>query len=166
MEVSAMAIVRWDPARELDVLQTDVNRLFDAFFQGSGNRAVASGSQRWIPPTDLIETDEAFVLRSDLPGLSEDDLEIELKDGTLTISGERRSEHEDRREGFYRVERSFGRFSRSLDIPSGVDPGSVEAHFENGVLEVRIPKPEQEQPTRIKIGAGRNGSDAAVSASE
>jgi HSP20 family protein len=150
-----MALVRWDPARELDLLQGDMNRLFDTFFQGRGLGAAASnGSRRWIPPMDLAETDEQLVLRADLPGLEREDLEIQVKDNVLTISGERRAEHEDRKEGYHRVERSFGRFSRSLDLPDGIDASAVTAEFNRGVLEVRIPKPEERQPTKVQIGGG------------
>jgi HSP20 family protein len=100
--------------------------------------------------------------RADLPGVDGDDVDIEVKDDVLTVSGERRSEHEDKGEGFYRMERSFGRFSRSIDLPSGIEAGAVSADFENGVLEVRIPKPAQAQPTKVAIGAGdasENGSE-------
>jgi HSP20 family protein len=136
-----------------------MNRLFDAFFQGrsSGRAAGNGGGQRWVPAMDLTEKDGEFVLRADLPGLGEDDVEIEIKDDVLTISGERKAEHHDRSEGYYRVERAFGRFSRSLDLPSGVAPDDVSAEFENGVLEVRIPKPAEAQPTRVRIGAGGDG---------
>jgi HSP20 family protein len=152
-----MALVRWDPTREVDVLQNDMNRLFDAFFQGrGGNRASGGAMQRWIPPMDLTEAEGEYVVRADLPGLSEEDIEIQVKDDVLTISGERKSEHHDSGEGFYRVERAFGRFSRSLDLPAGVDPASVSAEFEKGVLEVRVPKPEEHQPTKVQIGS-RNG---------
>jgi HSP20 family protein len=150
-----MAIVRWDPGRDLDLLQSDVNRLFDAFFGARGtNRSNSGSAQRWIPAMDLTEEENEYVLRADLPGLSEDDVEIEVKDDVLTISGERRYEHENRREGFYRVERSFGHFSRSLDLPSGIDAEALSADFDRGVLEVHIPKPEQGTPTRVPIGAG------------
>src|SRR4051794_19682170 len=150
-----MALVRWDPARELDALQGDMNRLFDGFF---GRREGAAGggyaSRRWIPPMDLVETEDHLVLRADLPGVEEQDIEIEVKDGVLTVSGERKSQHEDKREGFHRVERSFGRFSRALELPKGVDPQSVSAHFDKGVLEVRMPKPVERKPTRIEINSG------------
>ena len=146
-----MAIVRWDPVRELDSLQSDMNRLFDGFFQG---RAGNGGGRRWIPAMDLVETDEHLVLRGDLPGLSEEDVEIEIKDNVLTVSGERKAEHEERSEGFYRVERAFGSFSRSLTLPRGVESDKVSAKFDRGVLEVRIPKPEERKPTRVQIGTG------------
>jgi HSP20 family protein len=154
-----MALVRWDPARKLDVLQSDMNRLFDTFFQGRGVSAGGNGVRRWIPPMDLTETDDQFVLRADLPGLDENDVEIEIKDGVLTISGERETEHEERKEGFHRVERASGRFLRSLDLPDGIDAGAVTAEFDRGVLEVRIPKPEERQPTRVAIG-GSGGARA------
>ncbi len=147
-----MAIVRWDPGRDVDLLQSDVNRLFDSFFGTRGSVRNNGGGGRWVPPMDLTEEEDRYVLRADLPGLSEEDIEIEVKDDVLTISGERRYEHENRREGFYRVERSFGRFSRSLDLPAGIEAEALRAEFKRGVLEVQIPKPEQSTPTRVPIG--------------
>jgi HSP20 family protein len=147
-----MALVRWDSGREVDSLQSEVNRVFDAFFGNGAPR------RRWVPAMDLVETDDNLVLRADLPGLSRDDVEIEIKDGVLTVSGERKAEHEEKSEGFYRVERTFGRFSRSLSLPEGIDADRVVADFEDGVLEVRIPKPEARKPHRVEIGAGVNGT--------
>jgi len=150
-EVRVVAIVRWDPIRELDSLQGDMNRLFDRFFEGrTGNGT----SRRWIPAMDLVETDEHLVLRGDLPGMTEDDVDIEIKDNVLTVSGERKAEHEDKGEGYHRVERSFGSFSRSLNLPAGIEPERVEASFDKGVLEVRVPKPAEAKPTRVQIGKG------------
>jgi HSP20 family protein len=155
-----MAIVRWEPLREFGTLQNEMNRLFNSVFDtppAGGNGAM----RRWVPAMDLAETEDHFVLRADLPGLSEDDVKIELEDATLTISGERRSEHEDKGEGFYRVERAFGSFSRSLTLPQGVDADGVTAGFDRGVLEVRIPKPEQRRPRRIEIsGEGHKTIEA------
>lgn len=145
-----MAIVRWDPARDIDSLQGDVNRLFDSFF-GRRDVAQAGAGRRWVPAMDLAETDDQLVLRADLPGLERGDIEIEVKDNVLTISGERKAEHERKGEGFHRIERSFGRFSRSLGLPRGIDAKSVTASFDNGVLEVRMPKPEERKATRIEI---------------
>jgi HSP20 family protein len=147
-----MALIRWDPLREMDSLQSDMNRLFDRFFEArSGN---GRSMQRWIPAMDLVENENDLVLRADLPGLTEDDVEIEVKDGVLTVSGERKSESEEKGEGYHRMERSFGRFSRSLTLPQGTEPGKVDANFENGVLEVRVPKPAESKPTRVQIGKG------------
>ena len=147
-------LVRWDPAREVDTLHGEVNRIFDTFF---GGRATNGGShaRRWVPAMDLVETDEHLVLKADLPGLSKDDVNIDIKDGVLTVSGERKSEHEDKGKGYYRVERAFGGFSRSLSLPEGIDAERVTADFADGVLEVRIPKPEERKPHRVSIGAGK-----------
>ncbi len=153
-----MALVRWDPAREIDGLQSDMNRLFDTFFQGRGaGSAGRQPQQRWVPAMDLTETEHEYVLRADLPGVPSEGVEIEVKDNVLTISGERKSEHEDTGEGFYRMERLFGRFSRSLDLPSGIDVDAVGASFANGVLEVRIPKPEQAKARKVRIESEENG---------
>ena len=148
-----MALIRWDPIRDLDSLQSDMNRLFDRFFEG-GRNANGGATRRWIPPMDLVESEDHLVLRADLPGMREGDVDIEIKDGVLTISGERKSEHEEKGEGFHRVERAFGRFSRSLSLPDGVDANKVAATFQDGVLEVKVPKPEETKPMRVQIGAG------------
>jgi HSP20 family protein len=146
-----MAIVRWEPLRELGTLQNEMNRLFNTVFDSPapGNGGTL---RRWVPAMDLVETDDQFVLRADLPGVTEDDVKIEFEDGTLTVSGERKAGHESKGEGYYRVERAFGSFSRSLTLPQGVDPEAVTANFDHGVLEVRIPKPEERKPRRIEIG--------------
>ena len=152
-----MTIVRWEPLRELSSVHADMNRLVDAMFQSSA----AAQSRGWTPAMDLAETADAFVLRADLPGVSQEDVGIELEDTVLTVSGERKSDHETKGEGFYRVERAFGRFSRSLTLPKGVDPEAIAASFTDGVLEVRIPKPEQRKPRRIAIaGADRREIEA------
>src|SRR5687768_8534924 len=130
-----MTIVRWEPLRELSSLQNEMNRLFDTAFDAP--RAGNGGAlRRWMPPMDLLETDEHFVLRADLPGLGEGDVNIEVEDQTLTVSGERKSEHETNGEGYHRVERAFGSFARSLTLPKGVDPEGVAASFDRGVLEI------------------------------
>src|SRR4051794_12030773 len=146
-----MTIVRWEPLRELSSLQTEMNRLFNTVFD---TPAPNGGSRRWGPAMDLVETPDDFVLRADLPGLTQDDVKIEVEDTVLTISGERKAEHEAREEGFYRLERAFGTFSRSLTLPKGVDAEGVRAAFHNGVLEVHIPKPEATKPRRIEIAVG------------
>ena len=148
-----MALIRWEPARELQSVQQELNRLFGTFFDwptAAGN----GGSRRWIPAMDLVEEGDHYVLRADLPGVSEDDVKVELEDSVLTISGERTSEHEQRKEGYYRVERASGAFSRSLALPEGIDPDSIQARFEKGVLEVRVPKPEERKPRRVEINLG------------
>lgn len=150
-----MAIIRWDPGREMDTLQSEMNRLFNTFFDAPSVRGQGNGGQRrWIPAMDLVEEGDHYLLRADLPGLTQDDVSIELEDSVLTISGERRNEHSERREGVVRVERVYGSFSRQLTLPEGVDPAAIEARFDNGVLEVRVPKPEERKPHKVSIQVG------------
>jgi HSP20 family protein len=157
-----MALIRWEPVRELETMQNEMNRLFNTFFDSprQGNGGGQTPLRRWIPAMDVVETDDHFVLRADLPGLSEKDINIELEDNVLTVSGERKAEHEQRNEGYYRVERASGSFSRSLTLPEGVNAEGIQAHFDSGVLEVRIPKPEQQKPRKVQISLG--GSDKAI----
>jgi HSP20 family protein len=163
-----MALIRWEPVRELNTIQSEMNRLFNTFFDSPtpGSGAPSHTQRRWIPAMDLVETADEFVLRADLPGLTEQDVNIEVEDNVLTVSGERKAEHEERKEGYYRVERSSGSFSRSLTLPKGVDPESVKAGFENGVLEVRIPKPEQRRPRKVAISVGTTTQPTALEGSE
>ena len=150
-----MALVRWDPVREIDSLQGEMNRLFSNFFDTPSTRRGNGGAvanRRWLPAMDLVETDEHFVLKADLPGITENDVNIEVENDVLTIAGERKAEHEEKHEGYYRLERATGSFARSLTLPEGIDPEAVTASFDNGVLEVRIPKPVQAKPRRVQIG--------------
>jgi HSP20 family protein len=160
-----MALIRWEPVREIQTMQNEMNRLFNTFHnspsRGNGGQAVA---RRWIPAMDVVETDDQFVLRADLPGMSEQDVNIEVEDNVLTISGERKAEHEKKGEGYYRVERSWGAFSRSLTLPEGVDAEGIQASFDSGVLEVRIPKPEQQKPRKVQITLG--GDAKAIEGTE
>ena len=132
-----------------DPFSSEVNRLFNTLLAPeSGSR-----SQRWAPAMDLVEADDHYVLHADLPGMSEDDVSIEINDNVLTLSGERRDEQEHRGQGWHRVERTFGRFSRSLALPEGVNADAVTASFDRGVLSIRVPKPEERKPRRIQIRA-------------
>jgi HSP20 family protein len=129
-----------------------MNRLFNTVVDAPAGNAATM--RRWMPAMDLVEAADHYVLRADLPGMKQEDVSIEFEDNVLSISGERKAEHEDRKEGFYRVERAFGAFSRTLTLPKGIDPESISAGFDNGVLEVRIPKPEESKPRKISIGLG------------
>ena len=150
-----MALVRWEPAREMHTIQQEMNRLFNTFFDAPASGGGGGGGiRRWVPAMDLVETDDHFVLRADLPGLDEGDVAIEVHDDVLTLSGERTYEHEGKKDGFYRLERGSGRFERSLTLPEGVDADQIAATFDKGVLEVRIPKPEQRKPRRVQIAVG------------
>lgn len=148
-----MAIIRWEPTRELQSIQQEMNRLFGSFFEGeSGDAPVA---RRWIPAMDLVEDDGTYVLRADLPGVSEKDVSVELHENVLTIAGERSREHELTKPGYRRIERATGAFRRSLTLPEGIDPESIDATVQDGVLTVRIPKPEEPKPRRVEINVAR-----------
>src|SRR3954453_6124923 len=152
-----MPLVRWDPAREMSTLQQEMNRLLDTFLVpggGSGNMA-----RTWVPPMDLVEDEEFFVLRADLPGVAEDDVAIELDGDVLTVSGSRHAMHDEKKGGVHRVERAYGTFQRSLSLPEGIDPEAIAASFDRGVLEVRIPKPEERKPRRVSISLGGGASE-------
>src|ERR687889_1790527 len=157
-----MAIVRWEPLREFSTLQNEMNRLFNTVFDTPAPGGNGGALRRWLPPMDLIETEDHYVLRADLPGLGEEDVNIEVEDRVLTVSGERKAEHEASKEGYHRVERAFGAFSRSLTLPEGINPDAVAATFDRGVLEVRIPKPEERKPRKIAINANGNGKAQPV----
>lgn len=134
----------------------DVDRLFERLFDSQ------AGAQRWVPAMDLTEADDHYVLKADLPGMPEEDVSIEVDHGVLTLSGERQAEHERSERGWHRIERSFGPFQRQLTLPDGVEPDGVTAQFENGVLAVRIPKPERVKPRRIAIGAAGGNDQPAM----
>ena len=157
-----MALIRYAPARSYG-LATDVNRLFGSLFDTPTGPATPA-LRRWVPATDLVENEAEYVLKADLPGLGKDDVKIEVEENVLTVSGERKSEHEEKKDGYYRIERASGSFRRSLRLPEGVDAAAITASFENGVLEVHVPKPEQKQPQRVEISVG--AEQPAVEAGE
>jgi HSP20 family protein len=159
-----MALIRWEPMGELSTIQNEMNRLFNTFFDqsGSAGRGGADAGQRWVPAMDLVETRDRYVLRADLPGLSDEDVNVALQDDMLVVSGERRPELEPDQEGYYRLERAAGSFSRSLTLPEGVDPERIEARFDRGVLQITIPKPERKRPRQVQIRLGSGTVDADV----
>ena len=145
-------LIRWDPFREMASLQNDMSRLMNGVL-GTAN---GNGDTRtWIPPVDVWETEDEVVYALDLPGMAEDDVSVELEEGTLTISGTRKRKDEVSKDGLYRYERRFGSFSRTIGLPQGVTDDSVKADYKNGVLEVRVTKPEQPKPRRIQVGGGQ-----------
>lgn len=150
-----MAVIRWEPV--------PMNRLLNSFFDTS-TLAPSAPARRFAPATDLIESATHYVLRADLPGVSEDDVTVELNDNVLSISGERRSDSEQHRNGYQRIERSFGSFRRSVRLPDGVDAEAIAATFDRGVLEVSVPKPVAPAPhkVRITVGAGEGASGSPV----
>lgn len=144
-----MALARWEPFRELAALQNEMSRWTG---QLSGTTPGNGSSSTWLPAVDVWEADDELVLSFDLPGISEDEIAVELDDNVLTVSGSRERTSEHSNERFYRFERRFGTFSRSVTLPQGVQEDAIQASYGNGVLEVRVPKPEEPKPKRIQIG--------------
>jgi HSP20 family protein len=144
-------LVRWEPFREIAALQNDMGRLMSAFL-GQPNGETAG--RTWVPAVDVWETEKELVYAFDLPGIPEDKISVEFDDGSLTISGERERVDEIRNDGFYRYERRFGSFSRSVGLPQGVTEDDVKADYRDGVLEIKVAKPETPKPRRIQVGSG------------
>ncbi|PSQ96803.1 MAG: heat-shock protein [Bacteroidetes bacterium SW_9_63_38] len=142
-------LARRTPDRTLRNLQREVDSLFDQFFDRSGGDEGTSAV--WSPRTDLVEKDDAFHLRLDVPGMSKDDISINLQNGALTVSGERSSETTEEGDEYVRVERAFGTFHRTFRLPDAVDPDSIEAAYDNGVLSINVPKTEENTRRQIEI---------------
>ena len=141
------SLTRYSPT--FGSLRREIDRLFDDMLRNGDDEAARSAL--WAPRTDISETEDRYVLRMDMPGLSKKDLNIELKDDTLTVSGERKTEHKENEESFHRVERSYGRFFRSFTLPQASDTEKVKARMKEGVLTVEVPKREESKPRRIEI---------------
>lgn len=141
----------WQPGRELSRLQNEIDRLFQSFLEPAGERRV-SGQSFFAPACDVQETDRHYLLSFDLPGLTKEDVKIELDDHDLVVRGERKEEHEAGEGKSYTRERFFGAFERRFTLPQSVNPDEIEASYENGVLEIAVPKAaEQTAKKEIEI---------------
>lgn len=139
-----------EPLREIAALQNEMARVMGGLFEGGNGRT----SQAWMPAVDVWETDAALVYAFDLPGVPEDKISVELDEGALTVSGERERSEQVSDERFYRFERRFGTFSRTIGLPQGTTEDAISATYRDGVLEVHVRKPEQPKPKRIQVGTG------------
>ena len=151
------AVTRFDPFRDITTLRDEMNRLFN---RATGD-GVSSGSA-WTPAVDIFDTDQAIVLRAELPGLTPDDIDIEIDDNVLSLKGERRFEETVQEGRYYRLERAYGHFQRNVTLPQGVKADEISASFDNGVLSVRVPKADEVRPRKIAVEAG--GPAATVEA--
>jgi len=140
-------LVRWEPFRELASIQGEMGRLMNGLLEGQQNR----GNQSWVPPLDVWETESELAYAFDLPGIPEEQIEIEVHDDTLTVSATREKTVEENGDRYYRAERRFGSFSRAVGLPQGVDDSKIKASYRDGVLEIRVPKPEEAKPRRIQL---------------
>jgi HSP20 family protein len=149
-----MALIKWmgedvlDPFHELAGFPVDVNRLFGrALFPAVSPK----NGGKWLPEVDITEEKDRLVVRADLPGMKQEDISVELGDGTLTIKGDRKHEAETKDAKTYRIERSYGSFLRSFTIPAGIDTTKVNAAYKNGVLEVTLPKLAEAKAKQVKV---------------
>jgi HSP20 family protein len=143
------SVVRWEPLRELASLHNEMSRLMNSVAGPNGETT----TRGWVPAVDIWETDDELVYAFDLPGIPEDKISVEFEDGALAVSAERERTDESSSDRYYRFERRFGSFSRTLGLPQGVTEDMISADYKNGVLEIHVQKPEQPKPRRIEIGA-------------
>jgi HSP20 family protein len=141
-----MTLMRWDPFRNLMGMKRDLDRFFGDYDDESPTTA-----SLWRPAVDIFETKDNLVMRAELPGMSRDDVKISVENNVLTLRGERKFSDEIKRENYHRVERAYGSFCRSFTLPAEVDRTGIEARFENGVLEVTMPRREEAKPKQIDI---------------
>ncbi|HWR16929.1 MAG TPA: Hsp20/alpha crystallin family protein [Terriglobales bacterium] len=145
-------ITRWDPFRELAQLQDRVNRLFQE--TGVGGREEGISTASFVPPVDIYETEQNIVLKMEVPGVEQKDLDIRIENNTITVRGERKFEKEVKEENFHRVERRYGSFQRSFSLPNTVNTEQVSADYDNGVLKITLAKRAEAKPKQIKVNVG------------
>ena len=146
-----MNLVRWNPLGEMTTMQNRINRMFNAPYWPAGRMDDKTGMGMWNPAVDLYEKDDHFVIKAELPGVDKKDISIDLKDRVLTLSGERSYENEVKEENYYRRERSYGKFQRAFTLPADVDSDKINAEFKDGLLQIEVPKPEQQKPKQVTI---------------
>ena len=145
-----MAMVRFDPFRDLAVLQERMNRLFNESY-GPRREDDLMSRGAWTPPVDIYEADGGLVIKAELPDMRREDIAVSVENNTLTISGERKLDNDIKQENFHRIERPYGSFVRSFSLPNTVDPAKIGAEYKNGVLTVRLPVREEAKPRSINV---------------
>lgn len=141
----------WDPFSEMETLQREMNNLFSSTLTGSPTADMTLLSGQWAPPIDVYDSKDNLLVRVDLPGIEKNDVDISIQENTLTIKGEKKRSMDVKEENCYRSERSFGNFNRALSLSTQVDTGKASAHFNDGILELVLPKKEEVKPKQIKI---------------
>lgn len=150
-----MAIIRWDPFSDLLSIQDKMNRLFEDTMTRSRSFGPDEelGVSSWIPAVDIYETENEIVLKAELPEVKKEDVNINIENNVLTLSGERKFEKETKKENYHRIERSYGVFKRSFTLPTVVDQENIKATFNDGVLQVNMAKRQETKPRQIEIEA-------------
>lgn len=146
-----MAITRFDPFRDLAVLQNRMNRLFNDTYGKSGREDDLMSRGTWTPAVDIYEVDGALVIKAELPDLRRDDIDVSVENHTLAIRGERKLDSEIKQENFHRIERAYGNFVRQFSLPATVDATKIAAEYKNGVLSVKLPVREDAKPRTINV---------------
>jgi|ThiBiot_300_plan_2_1041538.scaffolds.fasta_scaffold26176_3 HSP20 family protein len=160
-----MSLVQWSPFREMETLQSEMNRLFSRF-NGDGENSRAQNGGQWMLPVDVSETKDALKLKAAVPGVDPKDVNIEVNENVLTINAERRYQDEGEDDGYRWIEQQYGSFNRSVTLPSYADADNIEASYNNGVLELTVPKKESAKPRRIELKNGSNEPQAIESGSK
>ena len=146
-----MTLIKWDPFRDVETLQTRINRMFEDSFGRTKAPDDEMNLCAWRPPVDIYETENGIVLAAELPGVVKEDISVEVKDNILTLKGERTANPNIKGKKFYRHERCYGTFQRSFTLQHDIQPNLIKATFKDGVLEIEIPKPDEEQPKQITV---------------
>jgi HSP20 family protein len=146
-------LTRWEPFREFSTLQDRMNRMNRLFRESYSPKAPeeALTTTNFAPPVDIYEDEHNVTLKIEVPGIDEKDIDVRLENNTLTVHGERKIEKEEKEENYRRVERQYGSFTRSFTLPGSVDPGQVNAHYDNGVLKINLAKKAEAKPKQIKV---------------
>lgn len=152
-----MNIIRWDPFRDLATLRERMNRFFEEAYTSRGEEKDMIASS-WNPSVDIYETENELVLKAEVPGVDENDIELKIEDSTLTLKGERKFEKETKEENYHRLERSYGSFYRSFTLPRNIDQDKIKAESENGILKITMPKKAELKPKTVKILKPKNAS--------
>ena len=147
-----MTIIRWDPYRDVVALQNRMNSLFQDFSRNGENEAVTASG--FVPPVDIYEDEHKLVLKIEIPGMRQQDLDVRMENNTLTVKGERSFQSEGKEENFHRVERRYGSFYRSFTVPNTINPESIKADYDAGVLRVELEKKAESKPRQIKVNVG------------
>jgi HSP20 family protein len=146
-----MVVTRWDPFREIATLQNRVNGIFQDYGRGQDELTTTTS---FVPAVDVYEDEHKVVLKLEIPGVSQEDVDIRVENNTLTVRGERKFEKEEKEENFHRVERRYGSFARSFSLPNTLDTENVQANYENGVLKIELAKRAEAKPKQIKVNIG------------